>query len=215
MTSTIIRAVLAGMVGQWNLSFPCNKSLRNEGRIGSIRGQLEILAIAWILFFLFSLNTLGQTRSAEPVAPAHPPDYSKESFVIQKMRTDVSFEDDGTGVRTYSVQVRVQSQAGVQQWGLLRLGYSSDFEQPQIEYVRVHKSDGSVVETPAADIQDVTSDVSRIARMYTDYHEKHVAVKGLGVLATFSIIGLLYPPAHHSCLASFGSHTISTRRTSC
>ena len=46
-------------------------------------------------------------------------------------------------------------------------------------YVRVRKPDGTVVETPASDVQDLDSQVSRAAPMYTDQKEKHIAVKSL------------------------------------
>jgi hypothetical protein len=60
------------------------------------------------------------------------------------------------------------------------VGYSSANEQVEIGYVRVRKAGGTVVETPADSVQDVTSEVMRVAPMYSDYHEKHVTVKGLG-----------------------------------
>jgi len=47
--------------------------------------------------------------------------------------------------------------------------------------VRVRKPDGTVIATPPGNIQDMTSDITRQAPFYSDLHEKHVAVKGLGV----------------------------------
>jgi len=109
------------------------------------------------------------------------PDYSKESFIIEKERTTASFEDSGLATRAGSAEVRVQSEAGVQKWGLLSFGYNAANEELAIGYVRVRKADGTAVETPPESVQDVTSEVTRLAPMYSDYHEKHVAVKGLGV----------------------------------
>ena len=43
------------------------------------------------------------------------------------------------------------------------------------------KPDGSVVETPASDVLEVTPDISRQAPSYSDLKEKQVAVKGLQV----------------------------------
>jgi hypothetical protein len=45
----------------------------------------------------------------------------------------------------------------------------------------VRKPDGTVVETPASEIQELDSAVSRQAPMYTDQREKHIAVKSLSV----------------------------------
>jgi Domain of Unknown Function with PDB structure (DUF3857) len=75
----------------------------------------------------------------------------------------------------------VQSQAALQTFGLLALGYNAANEQIEISHVRVHKADGTVVETSAADVQDVTSAVTRLAPVFSDYREKQVPVKGLGV----------------------------------
>ena len=43
--------------------------------------------------------------------------------------------------------------------------------------MRVHKPDGTTVDTPSSTIQDLTSPVERIAPVYTDYHQKHVTVQ--------------------------------------
>ena len=69
----------------------------------------------------------------------------------------------------------------MQQLGLLIFSYNSANEQLKIDYVRVRRPDGTVVETPLGDLQDMASQITRQAPMYTDYREKHVPVKGLGV----------------------------------
>jgi tetratricopeptide (TPR) repeat protein/transglutaminase-like putative cysteine protease len=43
----------------------------------------------------------------------------------------------------------------------------------------VHKADGSVVDTPAADAVEMTAEVSREAPLYSDLKEKHVPVRSL------------------------------------
>jgi tetratricopeptide (TPR) repeat protein len=123
-------------------------------------------------------------------------DYSQEAFVLEKFRTVATFENDGTSTRTTTGAVRIQSEAGVQHWGVLSAGYSTTTERVEIGYVRVRKTDGTVVETPADSAQDVTSDVMRAAPMYSDYHEKHVAVRGLGVgdILEYQITVRLYTP---------------------
>ena len=123
----------------------------------------------------------GQVPLASATKTDNASDYSKEPFVIESLRTVASFENDGAETRETAARVKVQSPAGVQQWGVLTLGYSSANEKVEIDHVRVRKTDGRVIETTAADVQDMTSDVTRAAPMYSDYREKHVAVKGLGV----------------------------------
>ena len=69
----------------------------------------------------------------------------------------------------------------MQQWGLLAFGYAKANETVDIIYVRVRKPDGAVVVTPKENVQDMPTDVSRAAPMYSDLRQKHVAVKGLSV----------------------------------
>ena len=146
--------------------------------LSTMQGHLKPSAMAFVVF-LAAAGARGQTLSAGVGKTAA--DYSKEAFIIEKLRTVASFESDGTSNRVTSSAVRILSEAGVQHWGVLSAGYSTADEQVEIGYVRVRKADGTVVETPAESAQDVTSEIMRVAPMYSDYHEKHVAVKGLGV----------------------------------
>ena len=144
----------------------------------AMQGRLKPSAMA-VVFFLAAAGARGQTPS--PGSAKTNSDYSKEAVLIEKSRTVVTFENDGTSSRVTSGVVRMQSEAGVQQWGVISTGYSSANEQVEIGYVRVRKADGTVVETPTDSAQDITSEIMRVAPVYSDYHEKHVAVKGLGV----------------------------------
>jgi tetratricopeptide (TPR) repeat protein len=116
---------------------------------------------------------------AQSPSPAAKPDYSRDAAVIEKYSNVIAYENDGTGSRVQSAKIRIQSDAGVQRFGLLVFPYASSVESLTIDYVRVHKSDGTVVSTPPEDIQDVTSDITRAAPFYSDLREKHVAVRGL------------------------------------
>jgi tetratricopeptide (TPR) repeat protein len=107
-------------------------------------------------------------------------DFSKEAYVLEMLHTRVRFEADGTGSRELTGRIRVQSEAAIHDLGLLRFSYASTFESLNVDYVRVRKPDGTVVLTPASDVQEVDSEVSRQAPMYTDQREKHIAVKALG-----------------------------------
>lgn len=107
-------------------------------------------------------------------------DFSKEGAVIEQTVTRVFFESDGTSTREQRTRVRVQSDAGAQQYGVLRFPYEASVERIEILDVRVTKADRSVVATPPDSIQDTPSEVSHEAPFYSDLREKHVAVKGLG-----------------------------------
>jgi Domain of Unknown Function with PDB structure (DUF3857) len=77
--------------------------------------------------------------------------------------------------------VRILADAGVKAFAVMSFTYSSADEVVDVDYVRVRKSDGSVVKTPDYNIQDMPAEVTRVAPMYSDIHEKHILVKGLAV----------------------------------
>jgi|SRR5215469_3830683 len=117
----------------------------------------------------------------QPPKPSISPDYSHEAYVYEQISSKLTFENDGTGTRDISVRVRVQSEAGVQHFGLLRFPYQASNESLDSPGVRVIKPDGTAVATPADSIQDMAADITQRAPFYSDLREKHVAVKGLGV----------------------------------
>jgi hypothetical protein len=90
-------------------------------------------------------------------------------------------EADGTGTRQTTARTRVLADSGVKQMAVLAFTYTASNQQVDIGYVRVIKPDGTVVVTPDYNVQDLPADVTREAPMYSDIHQKHVAVKGLGV----------------------------------
>jgi transglutaminase-like putative cysteine protease len=123
-------------------------------------------------------------------------DYSQEGFVIEQVRTLFRFESDGTGRKETIARVRVQSEAGVEQWGQVVIGYSSANERVEIPYVRVLKKDGTVVTAPADAVQDLSAPVAREAPVYTDYRQKHITVPGLrpGEVLEYDIATIIHTP---------------------
>ena len=119
------------------------------------------------------------TSASAPVAK--PSDYSKEALVYDKLITRFLEESDGTGTRQTTARIRILADAGVKDMAVLVFTYTASNQQVDIAYVRVIKPDGSIVTTPDYNIQDMPADVTREAPMYSDIHQKHVAVKGLGV----------------------------------
>jgi hypothetical protein len=114
-------------------------------------------------------------------APDSSRDYSKEAFVIEQDSTRITFENDGTSARETTARIRIQSDAGVQQWGILSFPYENSTQAEGIDYVRVRKPDNTLVATPIDGVQDMPSEISRQAPLYSDLKEKHLAVKGLSV----------------------------------
>jgi tetratricopeptide (TPR) repeat protein/transglutaminase-like putative cysteine protease len=100
--------------------------------------------------------------------------------VVEELSTKITFDNEGNLTREQTSRVRVQTDAGVQQWGLLNFPFQSATQSVEIDSVRVRKPDGSTVTTPPDSMQDMDSEITRGAPFYSDLREKHVAVKGLG-----------------------------------
>ncbi len=158
------------------------------------------------LLAVFLLLATSVTFSQQlPVAPsaAKAEDHAKaddkypdEAYVVESQRTVYRFENDGTGRKTVSARIRVQTEAGVELLGQLIFGYSSANESVQIPYVRVIKADGRVVTAPASAVQDLTAPVAREAPVYTDFHQKHVTVPGLrpGEILEYQVVTTIDQP---------------------
>jgi transglutaminase-like putative cysteine protease/tetratricopeptide (TPR) repeat protein len=104
---------------------------------------------------------------------------SEEAAVFERILNRVHFENDGTEVSETEAVLRIQSQAGVEEFGQLVFGYSSATEKLEVEYVRVRKPDGKVVVTPESTAQDFAPDVLKEAPMYSDYRQRHISVAAL------------------------------------
>jgi transglutaminase-like putative cysteine protease/tetratricopeptide (TPR) repeat protein len=122
--------------------------------------------------------------SADALAQASAPSKQKtnnaeEAAVFERILNRAHFENDGTEVSETEAVVRIQSQAGVEEFGQLVFGYSSATEKLEVEYVRVRKPDGRVVVTPESTAQDFAPDVLKEAPMYSDYRQRHISVAAL------------------------------------
>jgi len=106
-------------------------------------------------------------------------DYSREAVVIEKMATVYDYNSDGTAEKLVTFAAHIQSDAAVRQLGVITVPYAARNEHPEIVYLRVRKKDGSLVQTPPDDAQDMPSQVSRIAPFYSDLKEKQIPVRSL------------------------------------
>ena len=116
-----------------------------------------------------------------PAPPEKATDPAQQAVIVEKQLTKIIYQADGSNIREVALAAHVQSQAGVQQLAVLVFPYTSYNETVEFDYMRVRKPDGSVVNTPDYNIQDMPGEVTRQAPMYSDLHEKHVTVKGLQV----------------------------------
>lgn len=134
-----------------------------------------LVSLVAILFTLpFPLNLAAQMSPK-----AVPRDYSKESYVLERIVNKIKFENDGTYTEENEIRVHIQSASGVQDWGLIRLPYASSVGDAEIVDVRVTKANGMVVPTPPENVQDMPAQITLAAPFYSDLKEKHLAVRGL------------------------------------
>lgn len=134
---------------------------------------------ALIISVALAVSSASQAQAPPPRDPLKD-NYSEEAAVIEEMSTKIAFDNDGNLTRQQTTRVRVRTDAGVQQWGLLSISFQSATQTVEIDYVRVRKPDGSILNTPPDNIQDIDSAVTRNAPFYSDLREKHIAVKNLG-----------------------------------
>ncbi|MGA9510071.1 MAG: DUF3857 domain-containing protein [Candidatus Sulfotelmatobacter sp.] len=142
----------------------------------------------------------AKESESKPVATAPPKseetkhDYSQEAFVVEQYKSLYRFENDGTGRKETIARIRVQSEAGVQQWGQIQVGYNSADERVEIAYVRVIKADGTVFKAGEDAVQDLSAPLEQQAPVYTDYRQKHITVPGLrpGEVLEYDIVTVIH-----------------------
>ena len=133
------------------------------------------------IIWMMSAEAVAQApaSSNQKTSNAKANSISEEAAVFERILNRVHFENDGTEVSETEAVVRIQSQAGVEEFGQLVFGYSSATEKLEVEYVRVRKPDGKVVVTPESTAQDFAPDVLKEAPMYSDYRQRHISVAAL------------------------------------
>jgi tetratricopeptide (TPR) repeat protein len=175
------------------------------------RRSIFFLIVLVLIFCFAQLNHSGstnaQSQSREQPAPKpvttektppqeKAPDYSQEAIVLEQLKMFYRFEKDGTGQRELSVRVRVQTEAGLERFGQLIFPYSSANENFDVDFLRVRKADGTVINAAASDIQDLTAPIAREAPVYTDLRQKHVTVRGLrpGDVLEYHVVWRVHTP---------------------
>src|SRR4029077_12407982 len=144
-------------------------------------GLLYVGALVCSIIGMLSADAVAQAPapSNQKTSNANANSNSEEAAVFERILNRVHFENDGTEVSETEAVIRIQSQAGVEEFGQLVFGYSSATEKLEVEYVRVRKPDGQVVATPESTAQDFAPDVLKEAPMYSDYRQRHISVAAL------------------------------------
>src|SRR6266404_967306 len=100
-------------------------------------GLLYVGALACSIVGIMSADAVAQIPgpSNQKTSNAN----SEEAAVFERILNRVHFQNDGTEVSETEAVIRIQSQAGVEEFGQLVFGYSSATEKFEVEYVRVRK----------------------------------------------------------------------------
>src|SRR5260370_1364572 len=91
-------------------------------------GFLLGCSLVCALVFLMSVDVLAQAPASSSQQKTNNAD-SEEAAVFERILNRAHFENDGTEVSETEAVVRIQSQAGVEEFGQLVFGYSSATEK--------------------------------------------------------------------------------------
>lgn len=138
-------------------------------------------AVGLALVSIFAARNSGAAGNPVKITDEKAADYSKEAFVVERIVSKYIFENDGTYSAVETARVRVQSPAGVQAFGMLKVSYASATSTLDFAYIRVIKPDKRIVETPAENVLEMPAPITQEAPFYSDLKEKQVAVKGLEI----------------------------------
>src|SRR6267143_3759329 len=142
-------------------------------------GLLLVAAVVCSVVWMLSADGIAQSPAPSGQKASSANSNSEEAAVFERILNRVHFENDGTEMSETEAVIRIQSQAGVEEFGQLVFGYSSATEKLEVEYVRVRKPNGQVVVTPESTAQDFAPDVLKEAPMYSDYRQRHISVAAL------------------------------------
>lgn len=129
--------------------------------------------------FVSALCCVLPASAQAPSSPTAKPDYTHESSIIEKMDRVYHYAADGTGSKDISAVIEIRDEAAVKNWSVLPLPFASSSEHVVIDYVRVRRTDGTVVETPPSDAQELPAAVTREAPFYSDLKEDQIPVRSL------------------------------------
>ncbi len=140
-----------------------------------MRGLVRYFALlcTGLCFSAFAQSVTDKTT------PVHADAFANEALVFERSETTYRMHADGTGEREVHAWLRIQSEGAAKQFGVLSFAYASASESANIKLVRVHKADGTTVDTPASEAIEMSAAVTREAPLYSDLKELHLPVRSL------------------------------------
>lgn len=154
-----------------------------------LRGTTAASRLSGLLFVALAILSPQKANAAQgnaanakrPAAKAEDTRYANTPFVFERHYVAVRFENDGTEQRELSVQVRIQSEAGAQQFRQLAFSYVAPNEEVTVRSVKVVKGDSSPVDVLAARnaVQETASAATHDFPAYSNLKEVRVEVPSL------------------------------------
>lgn len=129
------------------------------------------------LTFFCSVSVLFLESRGYTQEKLHDPAYKDDALVAERFDVDIRFAADGTGERTSHALMHAQNEAGARALNVLSISYASANQKAEITGVRVHKPDGSTVETPSTNAIETPSPVTRQAPLYSDLKEIQLPIR--------------------------------------
>ena len=129
-----------------------------------------------------SQKSASKPDAASPASPsAQSNRYQNEPGVIEALDTEYRYAVDGTGSKQVTLTALLQTEAEVKQLSVLTVPFAGNTQHVVFDYVRVRRPDGSIVETPPADAQEMPEQVTLQAPFYSDLKEMQIPVRSLAV----------------------------------
>ena len=110
-----------------------------------------------------------------------PDPYAGESFVAERSDVVYMMNADGTGYMQKTVAVKIQSEAALQQLGIVGMGFAGNSQRVEFHYVRARRPDGTVTETPVSGVMEQPLQATVQAPFYSDLKIAQLPVKNLQV----------------------------------
>lgn len=150
-----------------------------------------VLALLCVLALPLRAQTAAPVLPAKTAPQGKAAAFASEPLVVEQMHTAYTYAADGTGQKAIHAITRIQSEAAARQYSVLYVPYAAGNEEVETRHILVHKADGTVVETPATDAQDMPSEVTRLAPVYSDLRQKQYPIRSLGVGDTLEYEGVI------------------------
>jgi len=157
------------------------KSSRTINRLLHLTVAASFLAVLALPHILLGSEVSKETLDLIKKAGGKE-EYPDADAIIILSETNSSFDEDGTA-NSYSYELtKILTEAGIKKYAEKHIGYYKVYDTVLIKTARVIKQDGSVVDVPEGDINDISSAMVQYMNMYEpDARDKIITFKNLEV----------------------------------